>query len=253
LRPQKKELDQTVADIAAVDQQMVEMKSTRTEENAAFQHAKKDDDDAVTLLSLALDMLSKYYKDNGIKMGPVEASVKGAAVFQQQDPEFTVSEWQAPDADFSGKGARKGETKGVVSIMTMLIEDLKDEISNGIKNEEEAQTQFDTEYAAAEKMKEGLTQRKLSLETAIGETEDLKVAEQKDKSENTADKVEQLDYQKKITPDCSFMIEAFEERAKKRAAEVSGLTDAKSFLAGQSTSTAMVQKTGGRSDRFLGM
>ena len=41
-----------------------------------------------------------------------------------QEPVFKVSADQAPDASFSGKGSHKGESKGIVSILTMIIEDL---------------------------------------------------------------------------------------------------------------------------------
>lgn len=40
------------------------------------------------------------------------------------------------------------------------------------------------------------------------------------------------DYKKKITPDCDWMLNSFEERREKRKAEMNGLVTAKEFLAG---------------------
>ncbi len=75
---------------------------------------------------------------------------------------FAVSEDQALDAAFSDKGARKNESKGVVQLMTMLIEDLQDEIKNEGKAEEETQIEYESEMDKATKLK--------------GELEDLDLA-----------------------------------------------------------------------------
>jgi len=123
----------TVAEIEDVTSQMEAMTTERTEENEAFLNAKKEDQDTIDLLMQARDMLSAYYKKNGVAMGEVQGSVKG--VFAQQGPEFDVSQDQAPDAVFSDKGKRKDEAKGIIQIMTMIIEDVDDEIKNGMQAE----------------------------------------------------------------------------------------------------------------------
>merc|ERR1719335_575474 len=94
-------------------------------------------------------------------MGPVQGSVKLLQADPLSDPDV------APDATFSDKGKRKTQTKGIVSIMTMIIEDLEMEISNGIKNEEKAQLAFEEALAVAEKLVEDLEEKKTSLEEAI--------------------------------------------------------------------------------------
>merc|ERR1719316_1178507 len=123
------------------------MTKQRKQENEAFKNAKKDDQDAIALLEAAKDALTKYYKNNKIEMGEIQGSVK-----LLQKP-FAVSEDQAPDATFSDKGARKNESKGVVGLMTMLIEDLQDEIKNEIKEEEAAQGEYESEKKTAEKLR----------------------------------------------------------------------------------------------------
>merc|ERR1712203_442886 len=104
----------------------------------------------------------------GIEMGPVQAGVKDA--FMQEDPEFAISEDQAPEAVFSSKGKRKNESKDIVSIMTMLIEDVADEIKNAMKAEEEAQLAYEEQMATAEKLLAALKTKKVNLEEAIAET-----------------------------------------------------------------------------------
>merc|ERR1719230_2487804 len=110
----------TIQQIDEVKQQIVEMEDQRKEENQLFLEAKSDDEGAIELLEQAKAALSKFYVDNKIEMGPVQGSVKGVLL---QEPEFQISEDQAPDATFSHKGHRKNESKGIISILTMIIEE----------------------------------------------------------------------------------------------------------------------------------
>merc|ERR1719375_1620710 len=131
------------------------MEEERIEEHKEFQQAKSDDEGAIALLEKTVEVLSEYYKNNKIEMGPVQGSMK-----LLQEPEFEVSQWQAPDATFSDAGKRKNESKGIISILTMLIEDLKMEISNGVKDEVSAQAEFEKNVADAKKLIESLEEKK---------------------------------------------------------------------------------------------
>merc|ERR1719272_296168 len=183
-----------------------------------FKVAKKDDEAAIGLLEKTVDILSAYYKKNKIKM--------------IQEPEFAVSKDQAPDATFSDKGARKNQSKGIVSIITMLIEDLQAEVKNGVKDESAAQMEYEKSMDAAKKLVEDLTAKKENLNSDKAKTEQEKDDEQ-EKLDNNNEKLEvNEEYRKSITPDCDWMLNSFEERRGKRKAEMEGLVTAKEYLAG---------------------
>jgi hypothetical protein len=230
----------TIQHIADVEAQIELMIKVRTEENQAFLAAKDEDLKAIDLLEEAKTVLLKYYEEHDIKLGKIEAGVKEMTL-AQQGPDFEVSQWQAPDATFKGKGARKGESKDIVSILTMLIEYLNDEIRNAMKDEESAQLAFEKAKAAAEKLKEDLIAKKISLEEQIAARTEEKAAEEATKATNEALLKDELDYKAKITPDCDWIIGAFEKRAARRTAEMNGLTGAKDYLAG-ANEAALVQK-----------
>merc|ERR1740121_71489 len=97
--------------------------------------------------------------------------------FAQQGPDFEISADQAPDADFSGKGHRSKEAKGIVSIMTMIIEDLNEEIMNAMRDEESAQLAYEKQMAAAKKLEAELLQKKIDLENMIAKREKEKADE----------------------------------------------------------------------------
>merc|ERR1719454_1283720 len=206
---------------------MEQMTVERTNENEAFLAAKKDDQDAIKLLEMAIEALSSYYTKNKIEIGPIQGSVKF-----MQEPEFEVSKWQAPDATFKDKGARKNESKGIISILTMLKEDLEDEIKNGIKDEAAAQVEYEKQMEAARKLIETLTERKVNLEEEKAKTEEKKEDEEGKLAENQENLAINEEYKKSITPDCDWMLNSFEERREKRKAEMDGLVKAKEYLTG---------------------
>merc|ERR1712139_257280 len=122
---------------------------------------KKENEDSIVLLKKAREALLEYYKKHKVEMGETQGSVKLLQEDPLSDPDV------APDATFSDKGKRKNQSKGVISIMTMVIEDLEAEIANSIKDEEAAQLAFEKALAAAEKLLKELEARVISLEEKV--------------------------------------------------------------------------------------
>jgi chromosome segregation ATPase len=156
---------------------------------------------------------------------------KGPVSLLQEEPDPLKDPDVAPEAKFSGKGNRKNQAKGIISLMTMLIEDVKAEISNEIKAEEEAQVTYEKALAAAEKLLEELKTKKVNLEEAIAKRKKEKVDEEADLKDNEADLEEQKKEKDAIKEDCDYMLEKYSERMKYREAETQALTEAKEFLA----------------------
>merc|ERR1719440_733344 len=247
----------TVEDIESTQKAIVQMEDQRQEENQAFLEAKSDDEGAIELLEKAKAALAAYYEKNKIELGPIQGSVKGALL---QEPVFQVSEDQAPDATFSHMGLRKGDSKGILSIITMVIEDLQDEIKTGIKDEEKAQLDFEAQLAAAKQLKKELEEKKVTLEETIAKRESEKDDEHADMQVNLKDKADELAWKKEIKADCDFAIRSFEGRRERRKAEMEGLVAAKEYLAGATPpAAAMLQRPPAFDDtrfqkiNFLGM
>mmetsp|Transcript_123784 Transcript_123784/g.201150 ORF Transcript_123784/g.201150 Transcript_123784/m.201150 type:complete len:726 (-) Transcript_123784:38-2215(-) len=227
--------DETIAEIDATNDHIDAITKIRGEQHDEFVKSKADDTQAVGLLTEAKTALAAYYKNRSIALGPIQGAVKGLSLRQAQDPVFSVSEDQAPDATLSGKGSHKGEAKDILSLMTYLIEDLEDEIRNGVTTEASQQAAYEEEKATALNLIDKLEEKKLSLEKAISKAGEDKVAEETLKGGNLGDKAAQESYHSDIKPDCDWIIGAFDKRAEARAAEMTGLTEAKEYLAGQSS------------------
>merc|ERR1719353_2654916 len=231
-----KEKEETIAKIKETKQYMSNITDERKEENEAYLQAKKDDEDAKDLLEKAKEAFTKFYKEQGVKMGPIQGSVK----LLQEEPAFERSADDAPDATFTKKGNNKVQGKGIVSLFDYIIEDLYDEISNEKKAEAKSQEEYEEEMATAQKLLDDLKEKKVTLEGIIAKRQEDKEEENKDMKANNKDRDAELKYQAKIKPDCDWILKAFDQRAAARAAEMDGLTTAKEFLAGK---TALVQKS----------
>merc|ERR1719451_59647 len=211
------------------------MEDTRKEEHAAFESAKSDDEGAAKLLGAAIEAMTAFYKNNKIGMGEIQGAAQGLI----QEPVFEVSADQAPDASFTSAGKSSGESKGIVSIMTMIKEDLEDEISNGVKNEEETQAKYEEQLGEANTLLEELKAKKTNLEQAISDA-NTEIDENEVKKEDLQGLLaDEKDYLASIKPDCDWILNSFTERRTKRAAEMEGLLQAKGMLAG--ASPAMMQ------------
>merc|ERR1719456_1306775 len=71
-----KEREETIEKIKETEQYMKDLTDERKEENEAYLQAKKDDEDAKKLLEDAKAAFAKFYKERGIKMGPIQGAAK---------------------------------------------------------------------------------------------------------------------------------------------------------------------------------
>merc|ERR1719434_203666 len=145
--------------------------------------------------------MTAFYKNNKIDQGEIQ----GGAQALVQEPVFEVSADQAPDASFSSAGKSSGESKGIVSIMTMIKEDLEDEIANGVKEEAETQTKFEEQMTNANKLLDDLRAKKTNLEQAISDTNTEIDENEVVKSDTQELLKEEKDYLASIKPDCDWI------------------------------------------------
>jgi len=239
----------TIEKMDETSEYMKDITEERKSENEAYLEAKKEDLDSIELLKKARAAIDKYYKENGINLGPTQGSVK----LLQEDPAFDISEDQAPDATFSHKGSRKLQSKDVVSLLTYIIEDLQDEVTNERESEAKAQADYEGQMATAEKLMKELESKKVTLTDIIAKRMSDKEEENKDMKANNGDRDAELSYEAKIKPDCDWIIKAFGDRAIARTNEKNGLLTAKEYLAGQVTLVEKSTKPDLTSIGFLGL
>ena len=218
----EKEVAKTEQEIEDIKTAMADALENRNAEHSAFQEALKDDADAVMLLGKAIEALSGFYN-------------KGAALVQQ-GPES-----DSPPPSLSGDyEGRKSEGGGVVAILSMIKEDIEKEMKTGRAEEAE-------DLAAYDKLREdntaamnALDEKKVTLGQDIaGKMKEISEIEavlgDKDASKKATD-----DLLESLKPNCDWIRRTFDTRMEKRKAEMEGLANAKSVLAGAAPEAAMV-------------
>merc|ERR1719217_1979020 len=199
-------LAQTIAQIAETNEDIEKMEDSRKEAHAVFQSKKADDEGASKLLGAAIESMSAFYKNNKTGMGEIQGSVN----LLQRGPEFEVS---------------------------------ADEVKNGVKEDIEAQVEFEAQVGSAKQLVGDLTAKKVNLESDISSANDEVDSTNVEKSDNTDLRNDEHEYLWSIKPDCTWILTTFEDRRKKRDIEIDGLQESKGMLQGAAEEgAALVQK-----------
>jgi len=212
--------DETVKELKIIAEDLKVMESTRDSENEAYGIAKDDDKKAIELLEQAKQKLEEYYKN------------QGGATLAQLSSTFSKDPDEPPEAEFSEKGSHHNASKGIVALLTIIIEDLHEEIKSGTGAEEAAQLDFEKRTQAVRSLQSDLKTKQTNLEEQISVKNDEIEKEQDDEDENTGLRDNEKKTEEDIKPECDWFIKHQSERREKRKTEIEGLVTAKQYLAG---------------------
>merc|ERR550537_2175335 len=179
--------------------------------------------------------MSAFYKNNKIEL-------------MQKQPTFERSADAAPDASFSSAGKSGGESKGILSLMTMLKEDLEDEVTNAVKMEKENQFYHMRAVKEAHTLLDELANKKETTEQHIADMNTEIDNQFQEREDLHGQYNEEKLYIGSIQPDCEYLYDTFDERRKNRQTETQSLIDAKGMLEGSDEAkdgeppTALMQK-----------
>jgi hypothetical protein len=223
LKEKVTELEGQISATKADKEQLLEF---RNKESADFVKALKTDSDAVQLIEKAIVFLGEFYKSNKISMGLVQK--------KKQDPEYTQDPDKAPETNFkSGDyGGRKGESGGIVAILSMVKEDLEMEIATGREEDAKAQHEYEKQRGTMTKALEAQEQTKAATETELAELQSGIAGHEEHKDQTGNDLTAQGELKDSLETDCAWVETHFDSRREKRKTEIDGLVDAKNYLAG---------------------
>merc|ERR1712232_747949 len=121
IEDKQKEIDETNTTIK-------EMIEERKEAHNEFEKAFKDDTDSINLIQQAIESLTAVYVANKLPLGLMQADRKPQAFSS------------------GGYGGSKGESGGIIAILTMIKEDLQTEADTSQENENAAQSEFQKQF-----------------------------------------------------------------------------------------------------------
>lgn len=221
IKDHKEEIEENKEEIQKITKDLKEATKMREEENAAWKKSDADDKAASELVASATEVLSKYYKDNGLNF--LQASYEPPTVEAGEAPPPPPKTWEEPYG-----GAK--ETKGIVSILKTIKEDIDKDCEDAEKAEDTAKTKFKEMKTESEKQVTTLEDANTDLEKTVGEKEG-KITDSKTE---TATKKKELETTIKKLKDaqegCDFITVNFKLREENRKIEIDGLTKAKEIL-----------------------
>jgi hypothetical protein len=210
-----------------LEAEMQQALDDRTAENGAFETAKADDLKAIDLLGQAIEALSAYGSNNAFLQG------------KARQPEFEVSEDQAPDAEFSDKDKHANAQGGIIQLLTQIKENLESEVSLGEKSEAKATEEYEALRASADEQEAAYERELVALGESIASTDSQISADETTKTDTEGQHTAAIEYIDKIAPNCDWIKANFDARVAARTKETEGLDQAKAILSGAMGFTQM--------------
>jgi len=224
--------------MATTKGKMEDRLNMRNEEVRNFERGVQDDTNAIALLQQAMVALKEFYRKNKIPLALAQR--------HRADPEYTIDPDKAPevawedeprqivlpDKEGGGYQGRKAESKDIIAILAMLVEDLEHEIKISRKDDATAQENYLTDNKAMTEMLHAQKESYAATKVDLAEIQ-AKITAHEEFHEQTGDELQdEQKLQSTIYTDCSWVETHFDTRRAQRKAELAGLAEAKSILAG---------------------
>jgi len=192
--------------LADLAKQQAEMDKMRMDEKAAFAVAKKDYEDGVTGLTMALQLLRDFY-------------AKGDAFVQQ--PATSVH------------AAASGAATGIIGILEVAQSDFTKMLADAQVEEDSAASAYEkqsNDNAVSKAMKTADVKYQQKEQASLRKN----LAEYKDDADGEQAELDAVtEYYNQVRPGCTVKPMTYDERKKRREAEIAGLKEALSILEGQ--------------------
>lgn len=215
LKTDVKELQKELAELAA---SQAEMDKVREETHKAFVEAKADLEEGLEGVRGALSVLREFYQADAELL---QQSGGLGAFMQQPAPPVTKHE------KASGAGG------GIISMLEVIESDFAKNLAQEEEEEAAAQTAYD-KLTQENKVTKTMKEQDVKYKTKEFTSLDKEVAELSGDREGAQTELDAvLEYYEKIKDQCIAKPEPYEERKRRREAEIAGLKEALSILEGQ--------------------
>jgi predicted RNase H-like nuclease (RuvC/YqgF family) len=216
LKADVKELQEELSNLAKMQ---AEMDQARKDENAAYLVAKSDLEQGLDGVVNALKVLRDFY-------GSEEA-------FMQSDSNGNFDAFMQQPAKPAGHSKASGAGGSIISMLEVIQSDFAKNLAQ--IEEEEASAQAEYEKISQEnKVTTATKEQDVKYKTKEFTSTDKELAELSSDRESVQTELDSvLEYDTKIKAQCIAKPETYEERKKRREAEIAGLKEALSILEGQ--------------------
>lgn len=216
-------------EIAKINEELLEAKRLREDAAKAYAAAKAEDEDAVALVEEAKTILEKFYADHELMLQSHQKQAPVSAAGEAPPP--PPATWGAP------YGGKTGESTGIISILTMISEDLQKDIAKADEAEGQSITEYNNMKADQEEEIGDLNSLISSLQGTKSDKEGEIQAADEDQGTKKSELQALFQKLKDAQPGCDFVLVNFAVRSNNRQVEMDGLLKAKAILKGAEFAT----------------
>jgi chromosome segregation ATPase len=201
-------------ELAAISKQQAEMDTARTDEHAAFVQAEADLKQGIEGVDKALEVLREYY-------GSGAAFVQSSVTSMMQQP--------AKPTTHSADGGAGGS---IIGMLEVCVSDFSKSLAEETVAEDEAQAEYE-KMTQENKISKTTKEQDVKYKTSEAKGLDKAIGEHtSDKGGLQEELTAVLDYKDKLDKQCTYAPDSYEERKKRREAEIAGLKEALKYLEG---------------------
>jgi len=213
----KADVKELQAELAALQESQAEMDKVREDTHAAFLIAKADLEQGLEGIRGALSVLRDFYQADAALL----QQSGGLGAFMQQPA--------VPDKHEKASGAGGG----IISMLEVIESDFAKNLAQEEEEEASAQTNYE-KVTQENKVTKTIKEQDVKYKTKEFTSLDKEVAELSGDREGANTELDAvLEYYEKIKDQCIAKPEPYEERKRRREAEIAGLKEALSILEGQ--------------------
>merc|ERR1719498_285655 len=213
-------------ELAALAKLQAEMDKNRQEEHEEFLAVKADLEQGLEGVRAALKVLRAYYAEKAEDEG---AFLQGSAFMKQPEPPATTVHEKAT-----------GSASGIIGILEVIESDFSRNLAESTVNEEQAQELYD-KTTQENKVTKATKEQDVKYKTKEKKSQEQFVAEAKADLEGAQQELDAvLEYWEKLKGQCIAKPETYEERKRRREAEIAGLKEALTILEGEAS---LIQKS----------
>merc|ERR1719379_2970413 len=214
LKEQVKELQKELAELADTQ---AEMDKVREDSHTTFVEEQAELTKGLDGIRKALEVLRNYYESKE------EALIQDNSQFSAFMQQPAVPEKHSPSTGAGG---------GIIDMLEVIEADMAKNLAEIEAEEEAAQTEYD-QLTQENKVTKATKEQDVKYKTKEYQSLDKAIAELTSDREGAQTELDAvLEYYEKIKDECIAKPETYEERKKRREAEIAGLKEALSILEG---------------------
>jgi len=220
----KDEVKVLQGELAALSRLQAEMDKAREETHAAYVEAKSDLEEGLDGIRKAMTMLRNYYSSKE------ESSDAGAALVQDQ-VSFSAFMQQPAAPEMHEKSAGAGGS--IIGLLEVVESDLAKNLAETETEEANRADDYKT-TTQSNKVETAEKQQDVKYKTQEFKSLDKRISELSGDRDTTNEELSAvLEYYEKLKTRCIAKPEAYEERKRRREAEIEGLKEAIGILEGE--------------------